>query len=203
MKKIFATLALVCPWILLGEMELTPDQINAIRSGEVVIGSKHVDGLPKGNVWAAVWIPGPVEPIWEVMLDCDRAPEFVPGLKSCEVISTGQNSDVRRHRVDPSFLLPEFEYEFRTEYVPLREIHFKRISGDLRDMEGIWILEADPEFEGIFVRYSVFLDPGFFVPNWMVRNMMKGNLSEVLESLREQVISLSANHDPDSGDNGT
>ncbi|GAH20773.1 unnamed protein product, partial [marine sediment metagenome] len=41
--------------------------------GEVVIGSKSVDGLPKGNVWAVIWIPGPVEPIWEVMVDCDRA----------------------------------------------------------------------------------------------------------------------------------
>jgi len=203
MKKIFATLVLITPWVLLSGMGLTPDQVNAIRSGKVIIGSKPVDGLPKGNVWAAVWIPGPGEPIWEVMLDCDRAPKFVPDLKSCEVISTGRNSDIRRHRVDPNFLLPEFEYEFRTDYVPMNEIHFKRISGDLRDMEGIWKLEVDPESEGIIVHYSVFLDPGFFVPNWMVRNIMKGCLSDVLTSLREQVLSRSVAHPPDPTENGS
>ena len=169
-------------------IELTPDQLEAIRSGEVVVESKPVDNLPQGQVWAAIWIPEPVEAVWDTMLDCDAAPNFVPGMKTCEILETGTNTDVRRHRVDIGFLLPDVQYVFRADYTLHQTIRFERVSGGLQSMEGTWRFEPDPATEGTLVRYSVFIDPGFFVPQWMVRKMLRANLPEILEALRNEVI---------------
>lgn len=170
-------------------VDLTEDQLATVRSGETIVGSESLEGFHQGNVWAAVWIPAPVESIWEVMLDCAGAPDFVPGLKSCQIIEEGTKTDIRRHRIDLGFLLPDVDYVFQASYRPYREIHFKRISGGLKEMEGLWELQDDPDTDGTLVLYSVFIDPGFLVPQWMVRGMTRKNLPGLLEALRERVLS--------------
>ena len=38
------------------------------------------------------------------------------------------------------------------------------------------------------VRYRVFLDPGFWVPQWLVRTSLKADLPAVLTALRTKVL---------------
>ena len=90
-------------------------------------------------------------------------------------------------RIPVSWLLPKTTYIYRSTYQKFRRIDFKRISGDLKDLEGSWVLERTGGSQQTIVVYSVFLDPGFFAPTWLVRQILRRNLPDVLLALRKWV----------------
>ncbi len=187
--------ALLLLWILWshpvwGEAALPPllkPELESLRAGEVFVTTESLAGEHQGNIWASIWLPNEARSIWEVMVSCEEALYFVPGLEECEVLETGEDLDTRRHKVDYSVIFPDAEYIFRTWYEPYHSMRFSRISGDLKAMEGRWLLVPDAASKGTFIVYSVYLDPGFFVPQWLVRRVLKKNLPEVLISLRNHM----------------
>jgi hypothetical protein len=40
------------------------------------------------------------------------------------------------------------------------------------------------------VRYRVYLDPGFLIPQWLVRNSLKSDIPAVLTALRNKVLAI-------------
>jgi hypothetical protein len=56
-----------------------------LGNGNVLVVDRS-GGEPKGRVGAAILINAPVEHVWKVLVDCPRAPDFVPGLKNCKVL---------------------------------------------------------------------------------------------------------------------
>jgi ribosome-associated toxin RatA of RatAB toxin-antitoxin module len=157
-----------------------------LSRGEVVVSAD-----PAGrhrSVQAAILLDAPAERIWEVMVDCDGAPEFVPGLRECRVVEQGDGWEVLQHRVRISSLLPQVTYRFRATYRRPERIDFVRVSGDLDAMEGSWTLLPVDEGRTV-VRYSVYLDPGFLAPQWLVRQALRHDLPELLRTLRRRVAS--------------
>ena len=140
--------------------------------GEVVVRVDESEGAQKGRVQGAILIKALARQIWKVMNDCDGAPEFVPGLGSCKILQHDDQSEVIEHRVKFSWLLPTVTYVFRAEYQEFRRIDFKKLGGELKDLEGTWILEPFNHGQKIYVIYSVHLNPGFFVPQWLVRQIL-------------------------------
>jgi hypothetical protein len=116
----------------------------------------------------------------------------VPGLKACRVLDSGHNWEIIRHEVKWIWLLPPLAYIFRADYQPNRKIDFVSLQGDLREMKGTWRLTPVDRESQTIVRYRVFLDPGFFVPQWLVRQSLKTDLPDVLTSLRNKVLTLTA-----------
>jgi ribosome-associated toxin RatA of RatAB toxin-antitoxin module len=159
-----------------------------LRDGEVVVAVRHGDGPSKGMVEATILIDAPAEDIWQVMLDCAEIPNFVPSVKHCSVLSSGDGWEIISHDVKWAWLFPRLSYVFRADYLANRRIDFRRIDGDIRDMRGSWRLLPMPEGGQTLVCYSVFLDPGFFVPQWLVRQALKTDLAEVLAALRSRVL---------------
>jgi carbon monoxide dehydrogenase subunit G len=138
-------------------------------------------------VAAAVLIDAPPQRVWEVMTDCPRAPEFVPGLRECRVLTTEGDRRTIAHRVKISSLLPEMRYTFREVQQPWHRIDFVRTGGDLREMQGSWTLEELDPGQRTLVRYRVSMDPGFLAPMWLVRQALRRNLPSLLAALRERV----------------
>lgn len=134
---------------------------------------------------AAVLIRAPARRVWSVMTDCARAPEFVPHLRSCQVIERGEDRRVVEHRVKPYPLLPELTYRFEERWEDRHRIVFHRTGGDLKAMEGAW--ELEPEGGRTLVRYRLSMDPGFLVPRWAVRRALREDLPRLLEALRDRV----------------
>ncbi len=89
-----------------------------------------------------------------------------------------------------TWLLPTTTYVFRAEYQEFSRIDFKKVSGELKELEGTWILEPINDGQNTYVIYSVYLDPGFFVPQWLVRHILRGDLPELLMALRNRVSEL-------------
>ena len=139
------------------------------------------------SVSAAVYINASPARLWDLMRDCDQAPEFVPGLKRCEVLETAPDGSSQQieHEIKYAWFIPRVTYRFRADYVPLRSIRFKRVSGGLRQLEGSWQL-IELSQGGTLVSYEVRIVPGFMVPKWAVRRSVKKQLPRVLKALRER-----------------
>ena len=83
------------------------------------------------TVKAAVLINATPEMIWSIMTDCELVPEFVPHLKSCEVLDAGDDWEIIEHKVKYYLLWPQQRYTFKADYIPYTKISFLRTQGDL------------------------------------------------------------------------
>jgi len=163
-----------------------PELVRLAR-GEVIVGLDRWSNTHKVRVLGAILIDSPARHIWDVMIDCDRAPEFVPRLRNCRVLYQSGNTEIIEHRVALSALLPAVTYTFRAHYQDLQRVDFTMVSGDLREFEGSWTLEQVNDGQQTIVVYSVYLDPGFLVPQWLVRRALRGELPDLLIALRNGV----------------
>ena len=172
-----------------GAESLTPDELVRVAQGEIIVRTLATEGATAGRVLAAVEIPAAAGVVWAVMVDVERAPEFIPGLRRARVLERGASHELIEHTVKYAALLPEFTYRYRADYRRPERIDFQRVSGDLRVLQGAWQLRPDGDVRTVVV-YSVFLDPGFFVPQWLVRQSLRQNLPAVLRALRTRVHAL-------------
>jgi hypothetical protein len=84
-----------------------------------------------------------------------------------------------------SWLLPVVHYVFRAEYDRPHRIDFHRVSGDLKEQRGSWLLTPEPALGGTLVEYQVYVDPGFWIPQFLVARSLRKDLPAVLAGLRE------------------
>ena len=167
---------------------LSETQLLRLKSGEILVSVRQTGDPPRGMVEAIILIEAPAESVWQVMTNCRESPDFVPGLKACQVLDSGKNWEKIRHEVKWIWFFPKITYVFRADYVPYRVIDFIKIDGDLREMKGSWHLTPLNRGDQTIVRYSVYLDPGFFVPQWLVRSSLKSDLPALLSALRTKTL---------------
>lgn len=166
----------------------------AARAEEPVVSvSPDPDGVAAGRVEATVDIAAPPGVVWAVMVDCDGAPAFVPGLRHCAVLETGPDGawDVREHRVRWSRFAPAARNVFRADYAPQTEIRFRRIDGDLKIADGVWRLAADGA-GGTRLTYDARLALGRPVPRAWVRAALKRDARAILEAVRDEAVARTA-----------
>lgn len=162
-------------------------QLSQLKDGEIIVYVQRSKGQQKGMVEALVLIDAPAETIWKIMTDCPGAPAFVPGLKTCKILDSGKNWDIIRHEVKWIWFFPRISYVFRADYQIYKRIDFVKIKGDLREMKGSWRLLPLDETGQTIVRYEVYLDPSFFIPQWLVERSLMADLPDMLAALRTKV----------------
>jgi len=162
-------------------------QLSQLKDGNILIDVQQSQKQPKGMVSALVLIDAPPATIWKIMTDCPEAPTFVPGLKSCKILESGKNWEIIRHDVKWIWFFPKISYVFRANYKINRRIDFVRIRGDLREMRGSWHLFPLNGESQTVVNYEVYLDPSFFIPQWLVERSLMTDLPDMLAALRTKV----------------
>lgn len=190
---ICAVLAIIEPIALASQTDwlAAPAVQQRLAQGEVIVdGAGAIDpAVPRGRVRAAVRIPATPEVVWSVMTDCAQAPHYVPGLKLCRRLGAapdGSWEDIE-HEVRYSWLLPAIRYVFRAQYDRPRRVDFYRISGDLKEEEGSWLLIRTADGAATVVEYEVYVDPGFWVPQSLVVRTLRKDVPAVLNGLRKRV----------------
>jgi ribosome-associated toxin RatA of RatAB toxin-antitoxin module len=183
------SLALLPPATAVAQSEWVTDPAiqQRLAAGEVVVATSPIDPAhPSGRIRAAVRIKEPAEKIWSIVTDCRSALSFVPGLRQCRLLgsaSDGSWQDVE-HVVRVSWLLPTVHYVFRCEYDRPHRIDFHRVSGDLKQQEGTWLLTSTADGSATVVEYEVYVDPGFWVPRAFVAHSLRKEIPAVLTGLR-------------------
>lgn len=144
---------------------------------------------PRGRVRAAVLIRARPEAIWAVITDCREALRFVPGLKLCRRVDgapDGRWVDVEQE-IHYSWFLPTVDNVLRADCDRPRRIDFHRVSGDLKEEEGSWLLTPTPDGSATVVEYEMYLEPGFWIPQWLITRTLRKDLPAALAGLRERV----------------
>ncbi len=179
-------LALACAGAPAGDFELTPDETRRVAEGEIVIRASLDSAQRSGTVRAAMLVDAPPSVVYEAMIRCADALEYMPHLRSCRVLPGTDDPAVSlvEHEIDFGWYTPRLRYVFRAELVADRSIAFRQVRGDFKVNEGLWEFEPDATGERTLLRYRVRIDPPSYVPNWLARSTFRKELPKMLADLK-------------------
>lgn len=143
-----------------------------------------------GSASATVRIHARRDIVWALITSCPEALHLVPGLIACEPMETAPDRSWQRirHVLDYSWYVPKLTYEFRASYTYPSRVSIERISGDFRVLRGSWDLQREGDYT--VAHYAVELAPGFWVPHWIVRAVLRRDLPKMLRALRARAESV-------------
>ncbi len=98
--------------------------------------------------------------------------------------------------------LVKINYTLEYEQEENDVIRFRKIAGDLRHYQGMWLLVQAPGAAETVVTYSMELDPGLPLPDWIVKRMAARQLAENLEALKSRAESAMPVPAADTGKEG-
>ncbi len=175
-----------------GDWFAEPAIAQRLAAGQVVIAATTATdhAYPSGSsVRAAVRIRASPEAIWSVVTDCRQTLLLYPDLVGCRRVAgaaDGSWEDIE-HRVRYSRLLPSVRYVFRAWYDRPRRIEMRRISGDVKEQRGTWLLMPTADRSATVVEYQLYIEPGFWIPQALVTRSLRKDLPAALVRLRDRV----------------
>jgi len=163
---------------------------DAAQHGDIEVGVVLDAAGQSGSASATVRIHARRAIVWSLITSCTEAVRLVPGLESCHVLETAPDESWQRirHVLNYSWYLPKLTYEILATYDKPRRVSIERISGDLRILKGSWSLSPDGDYT--IAHYAVDLAPGFWVPHWIVRLVLRRDLPKMLRALRARAESV-------------
>jgi uncharacterized protein YndB with AHSA1/START domain len=173
-----------------------------LTAGQVAVRFAFDGNESHIRLHAAVKINAPPEVIWRVLTDCEHAASFIPGLKRCTRMQSAPDGswELFEQEAKYSWLMPAVTTVFRADYKKPRRIDFRRISGDLKDEVGTWLIEEDPRKttaaplapHATIVEYVLYVDPGFWIPRVLARHSLHSELPAALTALRARAEHLAS-----------
>lgn len=159
---------------------------DAAANSDIQVSVSLDSAEQSGSASATVTIHAPREVVWKLITSCPESVKMVPGLEVCDVLETAPDQSWQkiRHVMDYSWYVPKLTYVIRANYDPPSKVTIERVSGDLRTLRGSWELRGNGDYT--IAHYSVDLAPGFWVPHWIVRSVLKKDLPKMLRALRSR-----------------
>lgn len=141
----------------------------------------------RGFIRAAVLVEAPPDRIWEILKDCESAPEYVPHVERCELVESRNDGllQIYRQEVRYAWFLPRFEHVFSLRYRPHSRVDVQRVSGPIEHMSGVWRLTPAEEHH-TELTYELELRPGLPVPRFVVGATLRQDIPTVLAEVRER-----------------
>jgi carbon monoxide dehydrogenase subunit G len=122
---------------------------------------------------------------WRVLTDYNSLAEFVPGMRSSQIVSEPGEPLVVRQTGSRSPLAPPVEIVVRIVESRLEAIRFQAVGGTLKSKSGEWRIEQAQN--ATLLSYRASIVPGFWVPPLIgvavmgeeVRNKLAGVAREI------------------------
>lgn len=168
--------------------DLTAEELSVLAAGKPLVEVEKSQVRKAAKVRAMIEIDAPRPLLFALMTDCMRAPDYVPGLENCRILERGPGGqwDIREHVVDPGLLGSDRVSQFKNSYSAPETIRVSRTGGDLTYLEGAWRLTAlTPTRTRVAYDAEVGADVPM-IPNFILRDAMKGNTEDVLLALKAE-----------------
>jgi len=138
-----------------------------------------------GDIRAQVDIAAPPATVWRVLIDCGQVPHLMVGAKSCKVLQhdPAGHWDVRE-QISQGALLPAIRTVLRSDYEAPRAVHFHRVDGDLKVLEGNWLLEPLDSGLRTRVSYDSRVQAPFGIPAFLARSVLRSDMPKTMNNLR-------------------
>lgn len=137
---------------------------------------------------ASIAAEAPAATCFAVVADFDHIEDFVPGMKSSEVVSAA-DQPIRLRQVGVARAGPfEFEIDVTlavTVQAPTR-VDFERVAGNMRQMRGGWVVEGDDSRCGL--GYRAALEPSFWVPPLIGPRLMRRQVEAQLRGVMQEIL---------------
>jgi hypothetical protein len=174
-----------------GFHSISPNEV--LDSGGVEISLKKEAGI--NFVVGKILINEPPAKVWPVMTNpFEFRGKISPRMRQVEVMVDKKNYSLLKCSVHVGFFIPDITYVVASQYQPVEKVLFRRTGGDLRDFRGTWDMEPAHSGTKTELTYSMFFDPGIPVPQWIIREGVKGELPRLLTALRERVDAVYLEH---------
>jgi ribosome-associated toxin RatA of RatAB toxin-antitoxin module len=150
-RRAYTSLSLLL--VLVSSVSAAADfKVEARRDGEAVM------------VEARARVKADVETAWAVLTAYDRYAEFIPDLKSSEILARAGETAIVHQKGEAGFFLFHFPIEvtFSVTEQPPTGISSRAISGTFKEMTGVYTLAR--EDGGVRLDYSGRLVPKFRLP---------------------------------------
>ena len=147
--------------------------------------------LAFGSITIRAFVDVPVDGrlAWTVLTDYDRLADFVPDMHISRRISKPGEPPRVHQRGEKTWLVLDtpFEVVLLMHETPYTRIHFRQLSGTLKDMYGEWRLL--PLAGGVRVAYTARLEPGLLSPRvpgdgWLI----EVDIQRMLEAIAHEMM---------------
>lgn len=166
MKKI----NLICLLLVLLNMSFSP-AFACVQS----LRSTHGGG--SGKIQFVV--NAPVGTVRQVLNDDQAFIKFIPGLKKWYVIKESSSRQIAKCTMSMSALIPPLNYTVQVDKISADELRFKRLAGDLKDLQGSWKLSSGKSLNTTVVTYQYSIDTGLnHVPKLIMERELRKHLQE-------------------------
>jgi hypothetical protein len=169
------------------QSEYSPREWTILKTGEVVsteVMMTRPDGSGTTDVLVKAWIKAPRQEVWEIIRSYNTFAEFFPRVRECRI--TRQEGET-------------YWVEYHTELLGLMVIYHLKLIGaekfrrvdffldreqpnDVKDTVGFWVLDDAPEGKGTILSYSIFVDSGIPIPQFIARKISKPTWSRWLKT---------------------
>ncbi len=160
-----------------------------LEKGEIIVGMKTI-GETK-FVTGRMIVSQPPERVWPIMVNpYEFKGTISPRMTDLDVLVDQATTSTLKVNMDIMFPIPPITYIVKSKYQHSAlggKIDFWRIGGTLKDFRGQWIMMPRDHGTKTELLYSMYLDPGFFVPQWIIRQGVRAELPKTLEALRSRV----------------
>ena len=146
-----------------------------------------LEGGGDGSVTKTEVYPLPVERFYQVITDYESYPEFIDKVVEVRIIQDSEDAPLVEYTLS---IVKQFTYQLRMSHQEPHRVSWTFHSGDLFDRnDGSWELE-DLGDGRTRVTYTLDVDFGWFVPQFIANTVASRDLPQLFESLYRRAREL-------------
>lgn len=147
-----------------------------------------------GNYLAKILVKASPDVVWAVLTDYTNFPKFLPHLVSTKILAVNGNRQVVEQIDSRQFFLINQRSRVSTENIltAKKRIDFHLVDGDLKQIEGYWLLEPISSYPGatptqVLITQQISAQPKAGIPKGIFNNIFKKSLQENLTAISKEV----------------
>lgn len=172
--------------LLLCAVQVSAQSDDVAAGGDIQVNARKVADLVVIDV--SMLVPSTQREAWDVLVDYDNMPQFLPNLQSSKILSKSptQLRVAQKGAVSKGPITISFDVVRDVQLKPYREILSRVVSGNLKKVDGTTRLA--PEGEGTRVTYHSESIPNGWVPPGIGPSLIEAETRSQFNDMRNEIL---------------